>query len=172
MNKIKKIKIRYFILFISILICVFSIGMTNSRYTSAKKIDNELPIAKPIIEFESVSTSEITNVVPGDTIEYNFNIKNTDGTMTNEVAMNYYIKLSHKDSNLPLKYKIYDITSGTEVELPITSEQTSVISLGYGEVETHKYKIKFIWPISNNDEAYANKQTTFDIEIYAEQAMN
>ena len=171
MNSIKKMKIKYFVVFILILTCAFSIGLTNSRYSSGKKIDNEVMVATPVVEFESVTGTSFTNMLPGDTVAYNFNIKNTDGNMINEVAINYYIKLTYENNNLPLTYKIYDITSGTEVELPTTSDQTSLIALGYENIETHNYKIEFTWPISDNAESYANKQIAFKLDVYAEQVI-
>ena len=172
MNKIKKMKFKYIILFILILICSFSIGLTNSRYTSSKKIGDSLPIAKPILEFEPVSNSRINDMLPGQMVTYDFNIKNTDGNITNEVLINYYIKVTCEDNNLPITYKIYDITDATEEEVTVTSEQTSLITLGYKEIENHKYRIKFTWLSSDKAASYADKQTEFNIEVYAEQAIN
>ena len=110
-------------------------------------------------------------MIPGQTIEYEFNIKNTDGNLTNEVLINYYIKLTAQDSNLPVTYKIYDITNGTEKELPMTSNQTALISLGYENVENHKYKIQFKWPEESDSLTYADKQMNFNLDVYAEQVV-
>ena len=53
MNSISKLRIKYVVLFILILICAFSIGLTNSRYTSDSNYEDNLAIAKPVVEIES-----------------------------------------------------------------------------------------------------------------------
>lgn len=136
---------------------------------SGKNLEDNLPIAKPIIEFEAASPSEISDMIPGQTVQYDFIIKNTDGASQNEVAINYYIKVTYQNNNLPLTYKIYDITTGTEQELQVTDNQTSLIKMGYEDIENHKYRIKFTWPLSQNDVSYINKQIGISIEVFAEQ---
>jgi len=171
-NKLK-LKIKYILLFILIIICTYAVSLANSRYLSSKTINNNnVEIANPIVELETVSETTISEIKPGDTVEYEFNIKNTDGTLTNDLLMDYYIKLTWGNSNIPLTYSIYDITSGEENLLTVDSEtnQTVLKQIGYNEVETHKYKIKFTWPESDNDVSYANLQTSFNIDLYAEQA--
>lgn len=171
MNNVSKIRIKYIVLFILILICAYSIGLTNSRYVSESNYNNNLEIAKPIIEIESDSNKKIENMLPGDTAEYIFNVKNTDNTNKNEIMLNYYIKVVIPENGIPLTYKIYDITNGTEKEININSNKTDLISLGFENIENHKYKIKFIWPKDKKDYSYANKDMKFDIEVYAEQAL-
>ena len=73
MNSISKLRIKYVVLFILILICVFSIKLTNSRYSSDSDYKDDLEIAKPIVQMESDSSTDIGNMLPGDTIEYLFN---------------------------------------------------------------------------------------------------
>lgn len=171
MNNKLKLKLKYIALFILIIICAFAINLTDSRYSSSKTIDDSIQIAKPIVEMESTSATTIENILPGQTVEYEFNIKNTDGTFTNEVLMNYYIKVTYNNNNLPLTYEIFDVTDGTEKKLTTTSNQTDIKSIGYSDVEVHKYRIKFTWPSNENDVSYAGKQISFDIDVYAEQAV-
>ena len=157
---------------ILIIISFFSIHLTNSRYTSGKKGKGDFEIAKPVIEFKNISSADINNMMPGQTAEYYFNIINVDSESKNEVLINYYIEVSFEDNDLPITYTIYDITNGNEVELETNSNKTSLISLGYKEIETHKYKIEFEWKSEENNISYSNKQTTFNIEVYAEQVIN
>lgn len=171
MNSISKLRIKYVVLFILILICVFSIKLTNSRYSSDSDYKDDLEIAKPIVQMESDSSTDIGNMLPGDTIEYLFNIKNTDDTNKNEVMLNYYIKIVIPDDGLPLTYKIYDITDGEEKELEVNNNQTELISLGFENIENHKYKLKLTWPEDKNDVAFSNTNMKFDIEVYAEQVI-
>ena len=171
-NKLK-LKLKYILLFILIIICTYAMNLANSRYLSSKKINNSnVEIANPIVEIEPVSESTLSDIMPGDTVVYDFNIKNANETLTNDILMDYYIKLTWENENLPITYSIYDVTSGEENPLTINSEtnQTAVKQIGYNELETHKYRIKFTWPEANNDVSYANKQTSFNIELYAEQA--
>lgn len=172
MNSISKLRIKYVVLFILILICAFSIGLTNSRYTSDSNYEDNLAIAKPVVEIESQSETEISNMLPGDTVEYLFNIKNTDGTNQNEVLLNYYLKVTFASDALPLTYEIFDITDGTETKLELSSNQTNLISLGFTNIETHKYKIKLTWPEDQNDVSLANQNVAFDIDVYAEQVVD
>ncbi len=171
MNNISKIRIKYILVFILILICAYSIGLTNSRYASETNYSNNLEIAKPVIEIESNSNKKIENMLPGDKAEYIFYVKNTDNVNVNEIMLNYYIKVVIPENEIPLTYKIYDITNGTEKEINVDSNKTDLISLGFENIENHKYKIKFIWPENEKDYSYSNKEMKFDIEVYAEQAL-
>ena len=167
-----KNKIINVLFFICIFVFFFLIEITNAKFASYKKSDNVIDIAKPIINIENVSSTNIENIIPGQEVEYYFNIKNTDENSTlNQVNMNYYIKLTAQDTSLPLTYNIYDVTSGTEQILPMDSGQTAIMSIGYKEVETHKYKIKFMWPSNENSSIYANKNMSFSISVCAEQVV-
>lgn len=171
MNSISRLRIKYVVLFILILIFVFSIKFTNSRYSSDSNYEDVLEIAKPIIEIEPETSAEISNMLPGDTVDYLFNVKNTDEKNQNEVLLNYYLKVIISDNSLPITYKIYDITDGLENELEIISGKTNLISLGFENVESHKYKIRFTWPEEENDVSLAGKEIKFDIDVYAEQVI-
>lgn len=169
-NKVK-LSAKYILLFILIIISGFAVKVTNSRYSSGKKINDNIEIAKPVIELESTSDTTIENILPGETALYTFNIKNTDGTLTNEVLMNYYIEVTYNNTDLPLAYEIFDITDGTEKKLSTNSNKTQIKAIGFNEIELHKYKIKFMWPSSENSVSYAGKQMAFEISVYAEQVV-
>lgn len=172
MNKILKLRLKYTIFFILIIVVVFLMNITKSRYMSGMVMNSGLDIAKPIIEFSSNSEPNISDILPGESAEYIFNVKNTDGNILNEVNINYYIKLTYNDNNLPIQYEIYDITSGTEVKLETTSNQTQLLTLGHEKVESYDYKLVFTWPADKNDVSYAGKEIAFDLDIYAEQVIN
>lgn len=172
MNNMKKKnnKIKYFVLFILMLISSFTMNLTNSRYTSQTSMDNTLEIAKPVLEMVSDSANTLENMYPGQEVEYYFSVKNTDGNVNNEVVLNYYIEVAYKNTNLPLTYTVYQIADdGTETQLATTSNKTDKILIGFGNIETHKYKIKFTWPISENSITYQNKQLEVDVNVFAEQ---
>ena len=171
-----KLNLRYIELFVLIILCTFAIGLTNSKYSSTVSAEENINIAKPIVELEPTSEITVENILPGQTATYTFNIKNnvenTDGTLTkNDILMNYYVKVIYNDSNLPLTYEIYDTTTGEDVKLNTTSNQTDINTRGYKEIENHSYKIIFTWPADANDVSYANKDTSFNIDVNAEQAV-
>lgn len=75
-----KLKIKYIIIFAFIIISGFIFETSNSRYISNKNDTYEILVAKPVIEMESVSNNTISDMLPGDTAEYTFKIKNADET--------------------------------------------------------------------------------------------
>ena len=159
-------------IFILIIIIAFTGKIASSRFNSEANKNGNLNIAKPIVELEQVSSNNFTNMKPGDTVEYTFNVKNNNGSNTNEVTMNYYIEVTYNNNNLPLTYEIYDITTGSEVQLTTNNNQTNLLQLGLGNIETHNFKIKFIWPQSSNSYTYSSQNISFDIDVYAEQVIS
>lgn len=173
MNNILKLKIKYFVLFILIVISIISFMITSAKYTSKTEMSENLAIAKPIVELTSVSETSFSDLVPGETVEYYFNITNTDNSgETSEVAMNYYLKVSYENNDLPFTYEIYDVTNGNSTPLTLTSNQTDLIDLGFGNPEEHQYKIVFSWASSENADTYANKEISVNLEVFAEQVVN
>lgn len=75
-----KLKIKYIIIFAFIIISGLIFETSNSRYISNKNDTYEILVAKPVIEMESVSNNTISDMLPGDTAEYTFKIKNVDET--------------------------------------------------------------------------------------------
>ena len=75
------------------------------------------------------------------------------------------------ESAIPLEVKIFDITSGTEVD--VTSKNVSdPIEMKASESETKNYKLKVIWDASYNDASYAGQQINCNITLEALQVVD
>lgn len=146
------------------------INTTNSRYLAELKAENSLDLAIPKVVLDTNDFAE--QILPGETLSYEFYVKNHEDNNINEVLMEYYFKINITQDDLPLEYKVFDITENTEVELSETADGIGPIELKYGEIQENNYRIDFIWDENDNSSEYANKQFSFKIELNATQVVN
>lgn len=163
-----KMKFKFIILTFTIISSIYLINTTTSRYLSEISAKNNVDVAVPQIELDTVNTTN-TLMFPGDSQEVEFHIKNYDDININEVLMTYYINLDITNSSIPLNYKIYDITGDNQTELAQTAEGFGPVTLNYGTQEDRYFKIVFTWDENDNSVLYASKQFEFQIEINATQ---
>ena len=164
-----KRKIKYMIIIFIIISGMYLVNKTNSRYISEMNFNTDIDVAIPqiILDDSKINISKL--IVPGDSVECEFYVKNHENSNINEVLMQYYIKANIIKSEIPLTYKIYEVVGNTETELSKKGDEFGPITLNYGVEEEKTYKIKFIWESTNNDVQYSDKQFTFKIEINSEQ---
>lgn len=166
MKKIIKFLIIIFIFSSSI----YLMNTTKSRYASGINIKNNVNVAVPIIELDtSTLNSSLSTILPGDSRSCEFSIRNNKDSKINEVLMSYYINLDITNQGLPLTYKIYDMTNGTEQELTQTSNGFGPITLNYGQEQNSRYKITFTWDESQNSDTLANQNFSFKVLVNATQ---
>lgn len=166
-----KKKIIFGTIIFTIICCVYLIKITNSRYISKVNIDGNIDVAVPQIVLDVKNYSDSFTLLPGQTQEMEFSIKNYNDLRTNEVLMEYYIKINTTKLDLPLEYELYEVSSTNEKKLTANSQGFGPITLNYGNQEEKKYKLKFSWDENDNNISYVNKQYSFQIlaetiEIY------
>lgn len=166
-----KKKIIFGTIIFTIICCVYLIKITNSRYISKVNIDGNIDVAVPQIVLDVKNYSDSFTLLPGQTQELEFSIKNYNDLRTNEVLMEYYIKINTTKLDLPLEYELYEVSSTNEKKLTANSQGFGPITLNYGNQEEKKYKLKFSWDENDNKISYVNKQYSFQIlaetiEIY------
>lgn len=171
----KKIKMKrllhFFILFIFIIILLYSIYLrTSSRYVG-QTVSNDSVIAIPILTLSNnTATYTASNMKPGDVQTYDFQVSNYENGKINEVLLEYYFTVN-VETVIPLTVEIYDITDGGETLIPLKNGVTDRISINYGEEILRKYRLKIIWDVSNNDVSYADKSITCNIALRGEQVV-
>lgn len=161
-----------FVLITTIFIAtMFFVNYTNSRYVSDVNIQDDVNVAIPQIVLDTTQNNLTNPILPGDTTSYEFYINNYNGTNQNEVLMTYYINLDLIAQNIPLTYRIYQITGTTETELAQTTEGFGPITLDYEQQESQHFKIVFTWDENDNSVYYENKNFDFKIKINATQVV-
>lgn len=166
----KKINLTFLCIACIIISTIFTFNISNSRYMAQVQADEEA-LAIPILTLSNNGlTHTIENMLPGETREITFSVSNTDGENINEILLEYYFKIN-MESAIPLEVKIFDITSGTEVD--VTSKNVSdPIEMKASESETKNYKLKVIWDASYNDASYAGQQINCNITLEALQVVD
>lgn len=163
-------KLKSFCIFGMIIVLVSSINVTMSRYIREATAQNSI-IAVPVLTLSNNNQQyEIEDMLPGDVKEYTFSVSNKSGTQINEVLLSYYFEINF-ESDIPLQFKLFDITDGTEKELTITNQKTSEIELLYDQEVIKNYKLKIIWNESDNSYTYAGREITCDINLTAVQVV-
>lgn len=146
------------------IICgVYLIKITNSRYLSEVNIDGNIDVAVPEIVLDTSNYSGLISMLPNQTKDFEFSVKNYTDSNINEVLMEYYIKINVVKSDLPLHYKLYEISGSNENLLNETTEGFGPITLNYGNKEEKTYKLQFTWDGNENKVSYANKVYSFNI---------
>lgn len=135
-----------------IIIFLLIIGPNISYGRYYKKILNkyEGTIAEPIIKVQRVSQKIIENNYTKNVqgLEYIFDIYNycTDdhgNKKVSEIDFSYIITVKETNDNFPVRYELYDITTGEEIlQGRLCSNQ---IKISKGVEYTKRYKLVAIW---------------------------
>lgn len=166
----KKINITLFIIACIIISTVFTFNLSNSRYMAEVQADKDA-LAIPVLTLSNNGlTHTIDNMLPGDTREITFSVSNTENGKVSELLLDYYFKIDMQ-SAIPLEVKIYDITSGAEVDVTANDASTP-LTMPNTEETTRNYKLKVIWDEANNDASYAGQQITCNVTLEAVQVVS
>lgn len=171
MKKIRlKSKLLYICCFLTIILFLYTLNVTSSRYLGKVETDDDV-VAVPIF---TLNNNERTYTVadielPGDEYEILFKVSNVENGIVNDVLLNYNFKFSTE--NIPLTFKLYEVTTSGEVEIPITNKVTGTLTMDYHTPTTKDYKLKIIWDEKDNNYEYADKNATFKIELNAVQVV-
>lgn len=183
MHKKSKVKLNIIVLLISGIMLVVGSSITYSLFTSSTKFVANQKVAKFIFNAKKTDTIElpITNLNPGDEIEYKFEVANNINSKRSEVTINYYmtIKTYHF---MPLDIELYKVDGNVEERILKCDETYSrnqdnqllcnmdIQTLSHNEAEMDKYKLKIKFPAIYNTENYTELVDYIDIDINSWQA--
>lgn len=168
----------YFILIYLIVNTLIVTAVSFSKYSTVAEGSSQVTVAYPLLTytprsltFNGEPVSEIgeglslADVMPGDVLEYKFDIENFEGSDVNQVLLKYLISIVFDPSEptLPLKYTL--VPDGA-----YPSAGGDWIYLGFGEQLTHGYTLTVMWDEDETDPSYTNKQQDIQIEISTQQA--
>ncbi len=107
----------------------------------------------------------------GEERSFDFKVSNTESGLTNEVLLNYTLSIN-LNTSVPVKATLYDITSGSEQNVNLSSNKTGNLTMNYGAEETRTYRLKLNWSSADNDVKYAGQQILCTIQLDGEQVVN
>ena len=165
-----KSKIKLLIMIIIVVAVVCFVNITRSRYVSEMTAVGNIDAAIPIIVLNEGSLDNQL-MLPGDSKTYEFYVGNKDGTDINEVKMNYYIDIVLTQNEIPLTYKLYEVTNSGENEVTKTDGKYGPLVLDYGVEQNRHFKLVINWNENDNSVTYAGKQNTFNLKINATQIL-
>jgi len=148
-------------------------AVSMSQFRTTVQSSGQVSVARPVLRYVPVSLTlngttvegsgneiSLSNLKPGDTLVYQFNINNFEGSLKNQVKLQYRVSVT---------------SSPTETALPLTYTLNpgggAWTSLGFGSDITHAYTLTVNWPEGATGD-YANKAQTIQIRIDSEQADN
>ena len=179
MLKKNKIKLNIIVMLIFGILIIFGSGITFSLFTSSSKLIANQQVAKFVFEAKKTDLIElpITNINPGDKVDYSFQVANTLESKSSEVTINYQmiIKTYHF---MPLDIELYKIEDGEEIKILTCDEKlysrnadnqllcnTEIQTMSYDTSKMDDYKLKMNFPSIYNDEQYTELVDYIDIEI-------
>lgn len=156
---------------------VLLIGVTYSFFVSDANFFANQDIAKFIFNAEETSTISvpITDLNPGDSTSYTFEVANNVDDVVSQVSISYQciIKTYHL---MPLEIKLYK--TGSVEELILTCDETFsrdndnqlvcnslVQKMAYDSKVSDTYRLDISFPQEYNDEDYSELVDYIDIDI-------
>ena len=166
------------ILFLGILILMLS-GVTYSVFTSSALLDVEdQDLAKFIFETEMTDQIHLplTNVTPGETIDYPFSVTNTKDGVTSNVTVSYTLTLKTFHF-MPLTIEIYRVNENGEEKIMTCDEtygrnsqneivcNSNEIEMSHNVENKDDYILRITHPEEYNGSSYADLVDFIDLEI-------
>lgn len=176
-------KKKIILVLVFLIVLIGSTGITYSLFTSESTLVLNQKIASFIFETEKTDLIElpINDMLPGDSIGYQFQVANNLDSETSEVTINYQIIIKTYHF-MPLEIKLYKNVNDLEKLVLECTESYSrdsdnllicnsdVQKMVHSEEIYDEYKLDVSFPSSYNDEKYSNLVDFIDIEIKSWQA--
>lgn len=175
-------KRRILMILMTLVILIFSFGITYSFFTSNTSLSStNQNIARFVFNTESLEKLEIplVDLKPGAEEEYSFSVSNNYLEHTSDVSIKY--QLTIKTYHLvPLNIELYKIVDKEE-ELLLTCDETysrvenqlvcntTFQTMLHDSVKSDDYKLKISFPSQYNSSVYADLVDYIDIEIKSSQ---
>ncbi len=156
---------------------ILLVGVTYSFFKSDSDLFANQDIAKFVFEAEETSTISVplTDLSPGDTVSYTFDVTNNVDDVVSQVTINYQcvIRTYHL---MPLEIKLYK--TGSVEELILTCDETfgrdndnqlicnSLIQeMPYDNKVSDSYRLDIVFPEEYNNSDYSDLVDYIDIDI-------
>ena len=156
---------------------ILLVGVTYSFFTSSSGLFANQDIAKFVFNAEETSTISvpITDLNPGDSASYSFEVTNNVDDVVSQVSINYQciIRTYHL---MPLEIKLFK--TGSVEELILTCDETFgrdsdhqvvcnslVQEMAYDVKASDSYRLEISFPEKFNDEEYSELVDYIDIDI-------
>lgn len=172
------------IIIIILIVCIsIGVGITYSAYKiEASTKTNVVSLATFVFEKDSkdLINIPISNINPGDDLEYKFSVSNSSKDKKSDVTIKYNIILKTMHF-IPLEIKLYDkddnlvLTCDEKVkrnelnELECTTED---IIMPYIEDKKDEYKLKLNFSNEYNDIEYSSLVDYINLEIRSSQKID
>ncbi len=167
MRNHKKKEIQYLIVFIIVGTFLYTFNTTTSRYVGKISSENDI-VAVPELNLSNHGISyQITDMLPGDSEEYDFSVSNQENGKTNEVLLTYRLEV-RVEGEIPLQIQLFN-EKGEEIT--ITEGKTAEERLQYGTQQVKNYKMKILWDESDNQVKYAGQEASVFVELKATQVV-
>ena len=174
----KKVRLKLLIMLVCSIVLVCGSGITYSLFTSDTKLVANQKIAKFVFDTKKTDLIElpITDLNPGDNVDYTFQVANTIENAKSQVTIKYQmiIKTYHF---MPLNIELYKIVDDKE-ELVIKCDETysrdennqiicntATQKMDHNLKVSDNYKLKISFPEEYNSEIYTELVDYIDIEI-------
>ena len=153
-------------------------AVSFSRYSTTVEGGTQVTIAKPVLDYIPGSLTlngvplegsgggiSLTDVMPGDVLVYEFDIKNYTEDADNQVLLKYVITavFDPDPTVLPLEYTLVP-------DAAYSSAGDGWIYLGFGSQVTHSYTLTVSWDEGEVDPGYVNQAQSIEIRINSQQA--
>lgn len=151
------------ILFIALIILFLSANLAIASYKSIIPGEARTFLKIPVFLFSNPNPIQKNmSSVNENFVENTFNVLNyiDEKQLVNEVDFEYTIKIIPSTLNFPVKYKLIDLESNSEIALDSNLE-TKKLSLSTNR-ENHNYKLVVEWDMENSNQ---NLESKLDVEI-------
>ncbi len=171
-------KRHYFYLIYIIVVSLVVTAVSFSRYSTTVEGGTQVTIAKPVLDYIPGSLSlngiplegsgegiSLTDVMPGDVLVYEFDIKNYTAEDDNQVLLKYLITtiFDPDPTVLPLDYTLI-------ADATYSSAGDGWTYMGFGSQITHGYTLTVSWDEGEIDPGYMNQGQSIEIRINSQQA--
>ena len=183
MQRKSKIKLNIIVLLLSGIMFVVGSSITFSLFTSGSRFIANQKIAKFVFNAQKTDLIElpITNLNPGDKMEYTFQVANTLNSKRSEVTIDYQISIKTYHF-MPLDIELFKIEDKQESKILTCNENYSrnidnqllcngnIQTLNHDIDKLDEYKLKIKFPEIYNEEYYTELVDYIDIDISSWQA--
>ena len=156
---------------LGILLILVTIGLgTWARYTSSIEGKGSATVATYASDVTTVNFTDLPTK-PGEEVERTVTISNNKDGKIAQTKLKFWYVLETA-GNLPLELEILD-TNGNSLVTAKANQESNKFDFPYSSsTENKTYKIKVIWPASENDAKYAGMVDYVKLNVHIEQATN
>ena len=146
-----------------VMVSTFFTSGIFAKYTAEDGGDDSAAAAQFVFHTERTTGVELIDIStirnPGDKVEYEFKVSNSDGARVCEVAQTYTVNV-HVEGNMPIKCTLEKNGGASDTLNTYTDPSDRDVSLGAELVakteQNDIYLLSVEWPSDAKDDSYAN----------------